>query len=135
MTKKEREHKTDELLEELGITHIRKNKGKVLSGGERRRTEIARALAVDPSFILLDEPFAGIDPIAKEEITELVKGLVNRNIGILITDHDVETTLNITNRAYLLYEGRLQISGTPEDLANDPDARRLYLGENFQLNR
>lgn len=135
LSKKERAQKTDQLLEELGITHIRKNKGKVLSGGERRRTEIARALAVNPKFILLDEPFAGIDPIAKAEISELVTGLVERNIGILITDHDVVSTLKITTRAYLLYEGRLQISGTPEDLANDPDARRLYLGENFQLNR
>ena len=109
--------------------------GKVLSGGERRRTEIARALAVNPNFILLDEPFAGIDPIAVEEIQNLVTKLVKRNIGILITDHNVHETLNITDRAYLLYEGSLKMSGTAEELANNEEARRLYLGEKFQLNR
>ncbi|MEO0900088.1 MAG: LPS export ABC transporter ATP-binding protein [Bacteroidota bacterium] len=135
MSAKERKEKVDQLLEEFSITHIRKSLGRVLSGGERRRTEIARALAVDPHFILLDEPFAGIDPIAKEDIQYLVTKLVKRNIGVLITDHDVAATLNITDRAYLLYEGRLKLQGTAEDLANSEIARKLYLGENFQLNR
>ncbi|MEL6671936.1 MAG: LPS export ABC transporter ATP-binding protein [Bacteroidota bacterium] len=135
MTRKEIKARTEQLLEEFSITHVRKSLGKVLSGGERRRTEIARALAVSPNFILLDEPFAGIDPIAVEEIQGLVMDLVKRNIGILITDHNVHETLNITDRAYLLYEGRLKMSGTAEELANNPEARRLYLGENFQLNR
>lgn len=135
LSKQERIKRTEQLLDEFSITHVRKNKGKVLSGGERRRTEIARALAVDPSFILLDEPFAGIDPIAVEEIQKLVKKLINRNIGVLITDHNVHETLNITHRAYLLYEGRILRSGTAEELASDPEARRLYLGEKFQLNR
>lgn len=135
LNKQERIDRTEQLLDEFSITHIRKNKGKVLSGGERRRTEIARALAVNPKFILLDEPFAGIDPIAVEEIQRLVKELINRNIGVLITDHNVHETLNITHRAYLLYEGRILRSGTAEELASDPEARRLYLGEKFQLNR
>ena len=135
LSKKDRWARTDRLLEEFSLTHIRKNKGKLLSGGERRRTEIARALAVDPKFILLDEPFAGIDPIAVEEIQRLVKELITRNIGVLITDHNVHETLNITHRAYLLYEGRILRSGTAEELASDPEARRLYLGEKFQLNR
>ncbi|MCL4137418.1 UNVERIFIED_CONTAM: hypothetical protein GTU68_033069 [Idotea baltica] len=135
LTSKERQIKTDRLLDEFSINHIRKNLGKVLSGGERRRTEIARALAVDPHFILLDEPFAGIDPIAVEEIQNLVTELIKRNIGVLITDHNVHETLNITDRAYLLYEGKLKMAGTAEELANNPEARRLYLGENFQLNR
>ena len=135
LSKTERKAKTDQLLEEFSITHIRKSPGKVLSGGERRRTEIARALAVNPNFILLDEPFAGIDPIAVEEIQSLVTELVQRNIGILITDHNVHETLNITDRAYLLYEGKLKMAGTSEELANNPEAKRLYLGENFQLKR
>ena len=132
---KERRERVDQLLEEFSITHIRQSMGKVLSGGERRRTEIARALAVSPKFILLDEPFAGIDPIAVEEIQHLVMKLVEKNIGVLITDHNVHETLNITDRAYLLYEGGLKMSGTAEELAENPEARRLYLGENFQLNR
>ncbi len=135
LSRAERKARTDQLLEEFSITHIRQSPGKVLSGGERRRTEIARALAVDPKFILLDEPFAGIDPIAVEEIQSLVTELVRRNIGVLITDHNVHETLNITDRAYLLYEGKLKMAGTPEDLANNADAKRLYLGENFQLKR
>ncbi|MCI4668991.1 MAG: LPS export ABC transporter ATP-binding protein [Bacteroidia bacterium] len=135
MTSAERKDKVDELMEEFSITHIRNSLGRVLSGGERRRTEIARALAVNPKFILLDEPFAGIDPIAKEDIRFLVTKLVQKNIGILITDHDVETTLKITDRAYLLSEGKLRVAGTPEELANNEMARKLYLGENFQLNR
>ncbi len=135
LTRKERQMKTDQLLEEFGITHVRKNLGKVLSGGERRRTEIARALAVDPTFILLDEPFAGIDPKAVEDIQALVSDLSQRNIGILITDHDVHATLGITDRAYILFEGQIRISGSAEEIANDPEARRLYLGEKFKMNR
>jgi lipopolysaccharide export system ATP-binding protein len=135
LTRKEREKKMEQLLDEFGIAHVRKNPGKVLSGGERRRTEIARALAVDPKFILLDEPFAGIDPKAVEDIQTLVSELSERNIGILITDHNVHETLNITDRTYILFEGQIRIAGTAEQIANDPEARRLYLGENFQLNR
>jgi len=135
LNKNERKEKVDQLLEEFSITHIRSSLGRVLSGGERRRTEIARALAVNPNFILLDEPFAGIDPIAKEDIQYLVTKLVQKNIGVLITDHDVAATLNITDRAYLLYEGRLKMAGTAEELANSEMARKLYLGENFQLYR
>ncbi len=135
MTTKERQQKTDQLLEEFNITHIRRSKGKILSGGERRRTEIARALAVDPAFILLDEPFAAIDPIARQEIQQLITHVAKRNIGILITDHDVDTTLNIVERAYMLYDGRLKLSGRVEEIANNEEARKLYLGENFQLKR
>lgn len=135
LKKKERKERTEQLMEEFSITHIRASYGKVLSGGERRRTEIARALAVNPHFILLDEPFAGIDPIAVEEIQSLVTELVSRNIGVLITDHNVHETLNITDRAYLLYEGKLKMAGTSQELADNPEARRLYLGENFKLKR
>ncbi|MDX2248983.1 MAG: LPS export ABC transporter ATP-binding protein [Bacteroidia bacterium] len=135
LTKAERQYRVDELLNEFSINEIRKSPGRVLSGGERRRTEIARALAVNPRFILLDEPFAGIDPIAVEEIQHLVMKLIEKNIGVLITDHNVHETLNITDRAYLLYDGKLKLSGTAEELAANPEARKLYLGENFQLKR
>jgi len=135
MTKAERVNKTEALLEEFSLTHVRDNPGQVLSGGERRRTEIARALAVDPKFILLDEPFAGVDPIAVEEIQGIVAQLKHRNIGILITDHNVNETLSITDRAYLLYEGNILKQGTPEDLAADDEVRRKYLGEQFELKR
>jgi lipopolysaccharide export system ATP-binding protein len=127
--------KTEMLLEEFRLTHVRKNLGMVLSGGERRRTEIARALAVDPKFVLLDEPFAGVDPIAVEEIQGIVAKLKDKNIGILITDHNVDETLSITDRAYLLYEGKTLISGSPEDLASNEEVRRVYLGKHFELKR
>jgi lipopolysaccharide export system ATP-binding protein len=127
--------KTEQLLEEFRLTHVRKNLGIVLSGGERRRTEIARALAVDPKFVLLDEPFAGVDPIAVEEIQGIVAKLKNKNIGILITDHNVDETLSITDKAYLLYEGKTLISGTPEELASNEEVRRVYLGKHFELRR
>jgi lipopolysaccharide export system ATP-binding protein len=127
--------KTEMLLEEFRLTHVRKNLGMVLSGGERRRTEIARALAVDPKFVLLDEPFAGVDPIAVEEIQGIVAKLKDKNIGILITDHNVDETLSITDRAYLLYEGKTLISGTPEELASNEEVRRVYLGKHFELKR
>ncbi len=133
--KKERKEKVEKLLEEFSLTHVRKNLGMVLSGGERRRTEIARALAVDPKFVLLDEPFAGVDPIAVEEIQGIVGRLKKRNIGILITDHNVDETLSITDRAYLMVEGKLFKAGTSEELANDPLVRKVYLGQNFQLRR
>ncbi len=135
MTKAERREKTEELLEEFSLTHVRKNKGMVLSGGERRRTEIARALAVDPKFILLDEPFAGVDPIAVEEIQGIVAKLKHRNIGILITDHNVNETLSITDRAYLLFEGKILKHGTAEELAADELVRKVYLGTHFELKR
>ncbi len=135
MTKAERHEKTEALLEEFSLTQVRKNKGTVLSGGERRRTEIARALAVDPKFILLDEPFAGVDPIAVEEIQGIVARLKFRNIGILITDHNVDETLSITDRAYLLFEGKILRAGTPQELAEDPVVRRVYLGKHFELKR
>ncbi len=135
LTKKDRIARVERLLEEFSITHVRKSKGKVLSGGERRRTEIARALAVNPKFILLDEPFAGIDPKAVEDIQELVSDLAKRNIGILITDHNVHETLNITDRTYILFEGKIRVSGTANEIASNPEARKLYLGENFQLDR
>ncbi|BDD07661.1 ABC transporter ATP-binding protein [Fulvitalea axinellae] len=134
-TKAEQKEKAEALLEEFSLTHVRKNLGKVLSGGERRRTEIARALAVDPSFVLLDEPFAGVDPIAVEEIQGIVAKLKNKNIGILITDHNVNETLSITDRAYMMYSGKLFRSGTAEELANDPLVRERYLGQHFELKR
>jgi lipopolysaccharide export system ATP-binding protein len=132
---RERKEKVESLLEEFSLTHVRKNLGMVLSGGERRRTEIARALAVDPKFVLLDEPFAGVDPIAVEEIQGIVARLKKKNIGILITDHNVDETLSITDRAYLMIEGKLFRSGNAEELANDPMVRKLYLGQNFVLRR
>ncbi|MDD9140037.1 MAG: LPS export ABC transporter ATP-binding protein [Candidatus Cardinium sp.] len=135
LSKQERKEKLERLLEEFSITHIRKRKGNVLSGGERRRTEIARTLAIDPKFILLDEPFAGVDPIAVEEIQLLITKLKNNNIGVLITDHNVDETLSITNRAYLLFAGALLKEGTAEELAADEQVRRLYLGEKFELKR
>ena len=135
MKKQERQEKVDALLEEFSLTHVRKNLGMVLSGGERRRTEIARALAVDPKFVLLDEPFAGVDPIAVEEIQSIVAQLKKKNIGILITDHNVNETLSITDRAYLMFEGRLLKAGSAEDLANDEQVRRVYLGQHFELRR
>lgn len=135
LTKQERRNKVDALLEEFSLTHVRKNLGMVLSGGERRRTEIARALAVDPKFVLLDEPFAGVDPIAVEEIQTIVAQLKNKNIGILITDHNVNETLSITDRAYLMFEGKLLKAGSAEDLANDEQVRRVYLGQHFRLRR
>ena len=133
--KKERKEKVEKLLEEFSLTHVRKNLGMVLSGGERRRTEIARALAVDPKFVLLDEPFAGVDPIAVEEIQGIVGRLKKKNIGILITDHNVDETLSITDRAYLMVEGKLFKAGTAQELADDPLVRKVYLGQNFQLRR
>lgn len=131
----DRKDKMEALLEEFSLTHVRKNQGQVLSGGERRRTEIARALAMDPAFILLDEPFAGVDPIAVEEIQTIVGRLKNKNIGILITDHNVNETLSITDRAYLMFEGKLLKAGSAEDLANDEQVRRVYLGKHFELKR
>jgi lipopolysaccharide export system ATP-binding protein len=134
-SKQERREKTDQLIEEFSLQKVRKNLGMSLSGGERRRTEIARALAVDPKFVLLDEPFAGVDPIAVEEIQSIVARLKNKNIGILITDHNVDETLSITDRAYLMVDGKLFKSGSAEDLANDPLVRKVYLGQNFKLRR
>ncbi|MBA4408170.1 MAG: LPS export ABC transporter ATP-binding protein [Bacteroidota bacterium] len=125
--------KVETLLTEFGLQYIRKSKGYQLSGGERRRTEIARALAIDPKFILLDEPFAGVDPIAVEDIQHIVKTLRDKNIGVLITDHNVHETLNITDRSYLLYEGSIMKAGTAEELAADEEVRRVYLGQNFEL--
>ena len=133
--KEERKRKVEQLLEEFSLTHVRKSLGGVLSGGERRRTEIARALAVDPAFVLLDEPFAGVDPIAVEEIQSIVSRLRNKDIGILITDHNVDETLSITDRAYLMVEGKLFRQGTAQELADDPMVRKVYLGQNFQLRR
>jgi len=134
-TKAEQEHKVESLLDEFALHHVRKNLGDQLSGGERRRTEIARALATDPKFILLDEPFAGVDPIAVEDIQSVVRKLKDKNIGILITDHNVHETLNITDRTYLLYAGEVIKSGSAEDLANDEMVRRVYLGNNFELRK
>lgn len=134
-TKAEQEYKVESLLDEFALHHVRKNLGDQLSGGERRRTEIARALATDPKFILLDEPFAGVDPIAVEDIQSVVRKLKEKNIGILITDHNVHETLNITDRTYLLYAGEVIKSGSAEDLANDEMVRRVYLGSNFELRK
>ena len=133
LSKKEQESKLEILLDEFSITHIRKSKAYVLSGGERRRLEIARSLVINPNFILLDEPFAGIDPIAVEDIQQIVSRLKEKNIGILITDHNVHETLSITDRSYLLFEGKILKSGTSEELANDEQVRKVYLGENFEL--
>lgn len=133
LTKKEQHKKTDELIEEFSLEHVRKNRGDLLSGGERRRTEIARCLATSPSFILLDEPFAGVDPIAVEDIQKIVRSLVDKNIGILITDHNVQQTLAITNRTYIMFEGKILKEGEPETLANDEMVRQVYLGENFRF--
>jgi lipopolysaccharide export system ATP-binding protein len=135
LTKAERKEKQEQLLDELSIAHIRKSKGFQLSGGERRRTEIARALATDPKFILLDEPFAGVDPIAVEDIMSIVANLKNKGIGILITDHNVHETLSIVDRAYILIEGKIFKDGVADDLANDEEVRKLYLGEKFKLER
>lgn len=135
LTKEERMAKLETLLDEFSLRHVRKNNGDSLSGGERRRTEIARALAVDPKFILLDEPFAGVDPIAVEDIQAVVAKLKYKNIGILITDHNVNETLSICDRAYLLIEGKIFKHGTAEELAEDEQVRRLYLGTNFELKR
>ncbi|MFM6934917.1 MAG: LPS export ABC transporter ATP-binding protein [Flavobacteriales bacterium] len=135
MSKTEREEKLEQLLEEFSLTHVRKNLGNRLSGGEKRRTEIARALATNPKFVLLDEPFAGVDPIAVEDIQSIISELKKRNIGILITDHNVQETLSITDRAYLLFEGSILKSGSAEDLASDEQVRKVYLGQNFVLRR
>jgi len=135
LTKAQQKEKMESLLEEFSLTVVRKNMGMVLSGGERRRTEIARALAVDPKFVLLDEPFAGVDPIAVEEIQSIVATLKTKNIGILITDHNVNETLSITDRAYLMFEGKLLKAGTAEELAADEQVRRVYLGKHFELKR
>ena len=133
--KTEQKDRVESLIEEFSLGHVRKNIGMTLSGGERRRTEIARALAVDPKFVLLDEPFAGVDPIAVEEIQTIVAQLKNKNIGILITDHNVNETLSITDRAYLMFEGKLLKAGTAEELAEDEQVRRVYLGKHFELKR
>ncbi|MDX1445888.1 LPS export ABC transporter ATP-binding protein [Lishizhenia sp.] len=135
LNKAERHAKLEQLIEEFSLGHVRKNLGSRLSGGEKRRTEIARALATDPKFVLLDEPFAGVDPIAVEDIQSIVADLKNRNIGILITDHNVQETLSITDRAYLLFEGQILKSGTAEELAEDEKVRKVYLGQNFELRK
>jgi len=135
LSKEEQKERLEGLIEEFGLGHVRKSMGIQLSGGERRRTEIARALAVNPSFILLDEPFAGVDPIAVEDIQAIVSKLKDKNIGVLITDHNVHETLTITDRAYLLFEGSILKSGTSEELAEDEHVRKVYLGENFELRR
>ncbi len=135
LTKSEQKEKLENLLDEFGLQHVRKNRGDLLSGGERRRTEIARCLATDPKFILLDEPFAGVDPIAVEDIQAIVASLKEKNIGILITDHNVDETLAITDRTYLLFEGNILKAGTAEELAADEQVRKVYLGKNFELKR
>jgi lipopolysaccharide export system ATP-binding protein len=133
LSKTEQKEKLESLIEEFSLGHVRKNRGDLLSGGERRRTEIARALASDPKFILLDEPFAGVDPIAVEDIQSIVAHLKDRNIGILITDHDVQATLAITDKTYLMFEGGILKEGTPKELADDELVRKVYLGESFEL--
>ena len=135
LSKADQDEKTESLLNEFSLTAIRKNRGDLLSGGERRRTEIARALATDPKFLLLDEPFAGVDPVAVEDIQKIVAHLKKRNIGILITDHNVQETLAITDRTYLMFEGKILKAGKPEDLANDEMVRKVYLGKNFELRK
>lgn len=135
LDKTQRGHRLEQLLDEFSLNHVRKNLGNRLSGGEKRRTEIARALATDPKFVLLDEPFAGVDPIAVEDIQSIVYELKQRNIGILITDHNVQETLSITDRAYLLFEGSILRAGTAADLAADEQVRKVYLGQNFELRR
>lgn len=135
LSKQEQQARLETLLDEFSLNHIRKNKGEVLSGGERRRTEIARALAVNPSFILLDEPFAGVDPIAVEDIQSIIAKLKKKNIGILITDHNVQETLTITDRVYLLYEGKILKAGRPEELVEDPEVREKYIGKGFVFNK
>jgi lipopolysaccharide export system ATP-binding protein len=134
-TKAEQEAKMESLIEEFSLNHIRTNRGDLLSGGERRRTEIARCLATDPKFILLDEPFAGVDPVAVEDIQRIVAQLKNKNIGILITDHNVQETLAITDKTYLMFEGGILKAGTPEELVEDEMVRRVYLGQNFELRK
>jgi lipopolysaccharide export system ATP-binding protein len=134
-SKEEQIRRTNELIEEFSLEHVRKNRGDLLSGGERRRTEIARCLATDPDFILLDEPFAGVDPIAVEDIQKIIRSLVKKDIGVLITDHNVQQTLAITNKTYIMFEGNILKEGVPEDLANDPQVRQAYLGENFRFEK
>ena len=135
LSKKQQLEKMESLIDEFGLNHIRKNRGDLLSGGERRRTEIARALATDPSFILLDEPFAGVDPVAVEDIQRIISKLTRKNIGILITDHNVQETLAITDRTYLMFEGNILKDGKPEELAEDEMVRKVYLGQNFELRK
>ena len=135
LSKKEQKEKAESLIEEFGLSHIRKSRGDLLSGGERRRTEIARALATDPKFLLLDEPFAGVDPVAVEDIQRIVAHLKKKNIGILITDHNVQETLAITDKTYLMFEGSILKAGTPYDLAKDEMVRKVYLGKNFELRK
>ena len=131
----EQKNRLEELLDEFSLQHVRRNRGDLLSGGERRRTEIARCLATDPDFILLDEPFAGVDPIAVEDIQKIIRSLVKKDIGVLITDHNVQQTLAITNKTYIMFEGKILKEGIPEDLANDPQVRQAYLGENFRFEK
>lgn len=135
LSRKDQDAECDQLLEDLGVKHLRKSRGFQLSGGERRRVEIARTLANDPSFILLDEPFAGIDPIAVQDIQAIVRSLTDRGLGVLITDHNVQETLRITDRAYILHEGRIVVSGTPEQIVENDQARSVYLGDGFRLER
>ena len=135
LSKQDQLEKMEELLEEFGLNHIRKNRGDLLSGGERRRTEIARALATSPKFVLLDEPFAGVDPVAVEDIQRIIAHLKNKNIGILITDHNVQETLAITDKTYLMFEGKILKAGSPEELAQDEMVRKVYLGQNFELRK